>query len=508
MLPAHVFAQTQNEENTSGECYTCKMPSLEFQTYVNFQVEMIVILDSARKEQTASLDNKKVGLFTAGILTLPKRLRESWKKIFQRTTKDAVEVARASRLGTVILFNLTKELLWKDSVWWLKILFRNPPFVRDWKTLQEIDISIHDLIRDLWMEWIWDDQISENIRKDINKLKIKYANIDNNQYSLFQTFETPADVKYKDMINMMLKLNSVMKSFVSNNSQFSDWLGFGDTISKFEKEISKSNIKIKFNTNLTKKMFDSYRCAKGLNACNDALDSFKDSLKVWPSITNSFNESMEIIGQANDKLKSSWWSFKSWVADKFKREKEELGLTPQQATLLRTVYGIDTTKLSKQEWLIISDIFFKDWSISKKLANSVRIKPMDFMSFQTIKALTQSNINSKQNRQDQKYLSSLAKEELESFQESLKQNQYNSVELRETLIDFTDIIMAQKTEDKLSMIFYDNTLSTRYFVEIWKTIQGIVEKQIWSKDAGLVKYLWDACEQQCSNKWTDNCYAK
>jgi|GEM_PF-6911755 hypothetical protein len=47
-----VFAQT-NTDTTSEEgskCVVCGMPSLEFQTYVNFQVNVLQILQNAVKE--------------------------------------------------------------------------------------------------------------------------------------------------------------------------------------------------------------------------------------------------------------------------------------------------------------------------------------------------------------------------------------------------------------------------------------------------------------------------
>jgi hypothetical protein len=58
-------------------------------------------------------------------------------------------------------------------------------------------------------------------------------------------------------------------------------------------------------------------------------------------------------------------------------------------------------------------------------------------------------------------------------------------------------------------MIYGNLSVTKYFVEIWSLIHKILEKSIGTKDTKwLVKYLWNACELQCSNKWITNCYAK
>jgi predicted DNA binding protein len=60
---------------------------------------------------------------------------------------------------------------------------------------------------------------------------------------------------------------------------------------------------------------------------------------------------MLTVNKANDNLSAAMLSFKSSVKDTFgdKDVAEETGLTPKQLSILRTAYGIDTTKLSKEQ---------------------------------------------------------------------------------------------------------------------------------------------------------------
>jgi hypothetical protein len=84
-----------------------------------------------------------------------------------------------------------------------------------------------------------------------------------------------------------------------------------------------------------------------------------------------------------------------------------------------------------------------------------------------------------------------------------------SEELRESMLSTLTNVYAEKAEDKQLFLIYSNMSLTRYFVEIWSKIHGIIDGSIWTKDSDwLVKYLGKTCELQCTNKWTSNCFAK
>jgi hypothetical protein len=83
------------------------------------------------------------------------------------------------------------------------------------------------------------------------------------------------------------------------------------------------------------------------------------------------------------------------------------------------------------------------------------------------------------------------------------------IELKESLLSTLNSVYVEKTADKELFLIYSNMWVTRYFVEIWAKIHAIIDDSIGTKDSkGLVKYLWETCELQCTNKWTSNCFAK
>jgi len=59
-----------------------------------------------------------------------------------------------------------------------------------------------------------------------------------------------ADSKYKDVIQSMLSLNALMKTFVSKNND------------KLSKDVSNGNMKFRFNYDLMQLMRDNYECAR------------------------------------------------------------------------------------------------------------------------------------------------------------------------------------------------------------------------------------------------------
>jgi hypothetical protein len=516
MFFGFVFAQTEDNNEEDANCVVCGMASLEFQTYVNFQVEMFQVLQNAVKAPEEAIDNKKVWLFTSRILSLPERLIESWKKMFNKLTQDFSEAGKAAKIWSIMLWTITSELVGKDALWGLAILLRNQPFVRDWKTLQELDMTTHDLMWDFGMKWLWDEKISAEISSDIEKLvKDKYVMNDSNLYWLFEEFNFKWDVKYKDIIKSLQKLNSVMKSFLIFPKKE------GKSISSFEREMSKGNIIIKFNKKLVDRMYNSYDCAEWMNACNDMRSDFKKVINVLPTIKSSFSESMDIIKKANKDFSDAYLKSDE-DNDDTKKDQEKTWLTEKQITLLRTVYGIDTSKLTKNQWIGLWSIL--DKNIGKNIVNSTHIQPLDIFSAESIAAKKEAQKTRKQNRQDQKYLASLmekntsiaeteAKREIEAEIEKIRKilswEVDDTSELKNVLNSTLNSVLSEKSEDKQIVMIYDSLSTTKYFKEIWYFIHNWIDNQIWTKDIDwLVKYLWTVCESQCSNNGTKNCYAE
>jgi hypothetical protein len=75
-----------------------------------------------------------------------------------------------------------------------------------------------------------------------------------------------------------------MKSFISTRSKVFGFELFESDLFRFNKEMSNNNIRVKFNNQLMSDMFYNYKCAEGLNSCNDTWDNFKKNINIIPLI--------------------------------------------------------------------------------------------------------------------------------------------------------------------------------------------------------------------------------
>lgn len=507
-----VFAQDSDE----NQCDTCQSASREFQSYVNFQVEMLQILQKAKRKEVETSKVKTIWLFWSKILTIPEVAVKAWSKMFKSEAEDLVDWFRSVKMGGIMLWAMAIDLSWK--IWWISILFNSQPFVRERSTLKDIETSIHDAMWDLWMEWVWDDALSSEIQADVTKLKQKYIKNAWNENGLFEKFILNWSVKYKNITNMMLRLNSSIKTFVAVNH---------DAINTDVYE--RWNFTLQFNEDVMDSMIENYKCVK-IGTCSSLMDDFKENTKVWSQIKEWFEDSKNIISDANQRFTKAYLSFESSVKDTFDgKEDTELWLTTDQLQTLRTVYGIDTTKLSKEQWVWLEKLL-NGW-VTKWLFDDVNTWPLDYFSKQQREERKIARAAKKQQKQDEKYMAELAIQNSLSLSGFLqiqedcgeKWQQLNlktlkceavddsrrEIELKESLLSTLNSVYDQKSADKELFLIYSNMWVTRYFVEIWAKIHAIIDDSIGTKDSkGLVKYLWETCELQCTNKWTSNCFAK
>lgn len=488
-------------------CSVCTSASTEFQNYINFQVEMFQILQNVIKDPEKKVELKKEWLFSSNLLVLSSRILESWKNMFKKNTKDATDLGKAIKISAIMLSTITAEIVWKDSIWWLKILFRNKPFVREWKTLQDLDMTIYDLTWDFGMKWVWDDPVSDEVRQEIEKLKKKYVMNSANENWLFDNFDFIWTAKYKNIVGLLQKSNSLMKDFIANHSKVSDSWFFGNAVKKFEKEISKGNVILKFNKTFVENLYGSYRCAEWTNACNNKWEDFKKAINVLSTIKESFADSMKLIKKANDEMAKVFIGKNNPKSNNEKKNNNS-SLTDKQVDLLRIVYGVDTSKITQQQWFGIATLL--NGSAFKNIANGVRIQPLDMFSKESIDAQKENWQVKKRNRQDQLYLDSLATSNTSDVENQIKNQSIASKDnVFVAMTQNMDSLLLEKNQDKMVVLFYNKLPTTRYFKEIWSLIHFIVENYIGTKDSKwLVKYLWETCKSQCSNQWNENCYFK
>jgi len=291
---------------------------------------------------------------------------------------------------------------------------------------------------------------------------------------------------------------------------------------------------------------DSYSC--GAWSCNtDIIRFVKDIKQVW-WIKESFEKSVKMIKTADKNLAEAWKKVAKSAKNTFDKDKTTwLELTDQQKELLRTVYGIDASKLSQAQWIFLSDLFngvskeivnvwmtFADhfsnenqknnkkqsWENEKNTVNNKKIEDMlksDVCWTGSNLAFAISYINSDNDLKNKRKLKNFLKDKkcLWDKVKAILSWLTISVETPESVVNnlnntINKILTQENMDDKKILLNYSNVSSTRYFVEIWAYIHDMVENIIWTKKSpdSIIRNVWEACEYQCSNKSSKWCYAK
>jgi hypothetical protein len=480
-----------------GSCGVCSSNSVEFQKYINFQVELYgLLLEELNqdKENKQSGGFRQGGLFSSRVLSIPVNIRKSRTKIFKKVGQEYVDTKSTIVVWSTIITSIVTESR-KDMLGGLMILYKSKALVRERNTIQSLDLIVYDLMRDLNTTWLWNKEISNDTKIKLEQLNKKYIKTEQNQKWMFEKFYLQWSIKYKDLINVSKKINSLMKNFILTWKE-------GDSFMKsFEKEFSKGNIVVQFSEHRKNNLINDYVCARRINACKE---DFSHLINVnW--LKNSFSNSMSIIKQANKNLAEIF-------TDKEKHKDKESNpywLTDKQIELLRTIYGINTSKITQQQGVTLGYVFKKTAQVYNQIKNQVNLKISDYATKKQEQENKKNIKNTKNKEQDEKYINKLSKEEQKKIEKALKE-QTEKIEKGETTIAFTNIIetiLNERDENKEIILFYDTNSTNRYFTETIGLIQDIIKNDIWNKDTqGLVKYLWEACTYQCANKGTTNCF--
>ena len=71
IFPSIVFAHWNSEQENTTECYACKATPVAMQTFINFEVELLWILQSSNWQAETFWTNKSSWLFAWWLLSLP-----------------------------------------------------------------------------------------------------------------------------------------------------------------------------------------------------------------------------------------------------------------------------------------------------------------------------------------------------------------------------------------------------------------------------------------------------
>ena len=536
------------KDNCCVRCEVCTNASLQMQLYINFQVEMLWALRQYEAQQVSLSSPFVKWLFSMWTLRLWTNFKTAIINQLNSFSQSAVDAYRATVMSSIMLYKMTISMASKDSWWWIFVLFRGKPFVRDRNTLQDIDDSISDTMWDVWMAWLWSKPLNENVKTEIVEILKKYSEIWVDG-ALFSEAQLQWSIKYSDVLNWLYRLNLLFKTFLAVNTSTE----FEDRVHEFDKQREKNEslFHIVLNPIFLTNLSDSYSC--GAWSCNtDIIRFVKDIKQVW-WIKESFEKSVEMIKTADKNLAEAWKKLAKSAKNTFdKDETTWLELTDQQKELLRTVYGIDASKLSQAQWIFLSDLFngvpkkivdawltFPDhfsnenqknnkkqsWKNEKDTENNKKIEEMLKKDSWTDDefAFAISYINSDNNHKNKRKLQRFLKKHGYLWQNKKIAGSVKAilswsvipVETPESVVNnlnntINKILTQENMDDKKILLNYSNVSSTRYFVEIWAYIHDMVENIIWTKKSpnSIIRNVWEACEYQCSNKSSKWCYAK
>lgn len=522
ILVQNVFFWYAFANDDQQNCVACNVMPNSMQMFVDFEVELIWILNWVSAEwKSYKTEWRRKWLFSSKFFRVIEDFVPSLFSKFSDNAEKSAKVVRTMNISVVILDKMYTSSIMRDSWSSISILFRSKPIVRDYKVLQEIDMSIDDLIWDLGQEDLWNKNISDEVLKEIILLQSKYSQW--GQYPIFSKFQVSGDIKYNQLVKWMLKLNSSMKYFLSSNNKKILFSSI-DSVSKWW-------LTMVIDPDYLNRLLDNYSCVN-LFLCDETFDkTISDFLALW-KIKNSMSETWRVIKQANDDFRAVYRGIKGNIERRSNKENSEENkqiLTDKQIQLLRTVYGIDSSKLTDSEWRFGVDVetdinplltdseveFYKRlWSKTKswvwEFRDVVVLKKKKISNESRNNSIENHNTKSKE-KIDDKYIENLSGSEIDALNFERRKMElwlvsWKDITLGKLMQNTVDSVLDQKTEDKNILLISINQ-DTHYFIEIGKYIHLTMDEVIWDKSWDwIVKNLWNVCEYQCSNKWNSNCY--
>lgn len=514
-----LFASSSQTHNSQApKCWpntpVCLQTPNSLNLYLEFQQKAIALLASDPfKTTTEQIQSWEWGIFTNKVLKLSSPDANTNIPILTDLLKELETAVTNMIIGTATtsaLFLLSALNTESDGLMSFLILFQERPLVRDRSKLQDIDRSISETIYTLGQKWkIW--KTIENTSQ-LQAIITQYQN----QGLLSKAENIPSQFSYLELLLELRSLNVEIKSFLSSSSTY---------------QLTDNENILKFDMKRVQNLKSDYHCAR-FNAINLAApkcwgsaNALLANLKTLTSNTKKTGaSSLYTITSALERLNESLKGFKHF------RSKKNKSLTTEELELLRSVYGLDTTKLTDEQLssfspFSISQKSKNQWDQAKKDAQTELKKIWQFRS-NSIKSYKDSIKKAKEEKKakeaeharqqeaikkrnekiqeeekaDNKALSELKQQALEL---QIK-NEYH-ISLHEHLYkDFKILVDAEnkvKTETELT----NPTLNTYQFAHLSYQIQKIADL-IWNNNAWIRKSLKNVCSYQCSNKPSSTCY--
>lgn len=489
-LPFFSYVSAQSNQQT---CWSnppvCSATPQSMNLYLDFQDELATLLKTNKFETaTIAVSQWEWGIFSNELLELEKlqnfddSLAGQALKIFYVTSARSA----TALITSAFLFELSALSTLADNTVSLTILFHDRPIVRDWAKLLNIERTLNQTAYYLGEAW----DITKTIANtdQIQLLMKKYE-----EKGLLQKSESfPSSIKYTALISSAVSLNIVLKAFLAYGSiqPLENWkFGWSSIV---------------FSTGRIQQLKTDYQCTRW-NAgfkCNKPWKHLSQNLKTLVnSVENQGKWSRNQISQSWKELVQAIGTFPGGALANLKGKSSDSYLTEREKILLRNIYGLDTTRMTKDEALSII-------SLSKTTKNQWKSTTKEFnKSWETIKNAGKDvwKFIKKVGNSIKELIKNIGKKAEKNTPEWQIKKESRAEKFEDTLRKNLEVVMLLKLQADTVSDTSTNISLTQQFWELSVLTQKLLDT-IGSKDKNLRKTLNSVCSYQCSNKGIPTCY--
>lgn len=477
-----VFAQNQTESCPANPP-VCSATPESMQLYLDLQRELTALIQTYPfKTANETISEWEWGIFTNNLLKL-----EGIKNFDDSLAGQALKIfyvanirSATASITSAFLFELAWLSTLADNSIGLTILFQDRPIVRDWEKLLDIERNLNQTAYHL-------GKAGEIVRTISDTTVLKQLLRKYESKGVLEGIEAfSPSLRYMDLLKILTSINIAMKSFLAYNSS--------NLLNSFKEQ------GLSFNKKRIQQLKEDYRCTRRAFGfkCSSSWNSLVNTLSLLASTTkNQGLSSRKIIQQASKNLADALLQFPWGVWANIKGQANDAYLTEREKILLRDIYGLDTTKMTKENTLSLLS-----------LSNSTKNQRRSYI--QRINSLWK-NLSPWYTTLQKR--SSESENGLKRFFRDLfsaknpPQQVYLDTEFATLLVlKLQQLGNARAEAEEISFFSTSNEIGYQFW-QLSRILETLTVS-IGSKDNHLRKILDEICSYQCSNKGSKGCYVQ
>lgn len=507
IFSAYTFAQGTTPAQDCTNSNICSSPATTFRLMTSFIKEMVIAIKTIGTRDPYVWQYVSPSRFQNNEFVPPKQGLTS--KLMRNIKQKLQSILAVSAVFT----DLTNRGGVKDVAWWFIILTKGKIFLRDYKTLMEVDTMISDKKYELWL-WGWrTDEVWEINGAMFQKIIDKYGPQWEGLFVQGTTINQYAT--YRQITTLMMRMNSSLKVFLATPGLWT-WQ-FKSEFTKTKLINSSPDIHILFNKDMINAMWAEYQCAWDVK-CDDTLSKFFSNIsKIWKTFGSWATDALKTITDATKRFSLAMWG--GWWKSTTPEEKAAMQKKNQE--LLRSQFWLKT-KAATTWWFGLKNYRDQFDAASKKLSDGWKDMQTDLWENNQRAAMFARGSGSMTTAERRAAAKEVNKEvaDLKSTLHNDVNSQTKSViTLVEALGGNVTVDVSQYADIKASMdalyvqaadmnesaIVSDNSDVTYPFFQVLEIVRTTIDQVIWNRNSqdknNLINNLWNACEAQCANLW-------